>query len=407
MNRVVITGRGIYSCLGKNADEVVESLKNGRSGIIFDPIRKEMGFRSALVGNVVVPDLKNEVGRKDRKAMPEEAMYAFVSTKQALEHAGMTQEFIDENEVGILFGNDSTAGAVIEGVDLLREKKDTTLIGSGNIFQSMNSTVTMNLSTIFRLKGVNFTVSAACASGSHSIGMGYLLIKMGLQKQVICGGAQEVNPYAFGSFDGIGTFSIQEDEPGKASKPFDKNRDGLVPSGGAATVILESLESAQARGANILAEIVGYGMSSNGEHISNPNKDGQVRALKMALEMGDVDPSEIEYINAHATSTPVGDGFEAQAIDSIFGESRPLVSSTKSMTGHECWMAGASEMVYCLLMMENGFVAPNINFKEADEHSAKLNIPNKSVDKELNTILSNSFGFGGTNSTLIIRKFAH
>jgi 3-oxoacyl-[acyl-carrier-protein] synthase-1 len=407
MNRVVITGRGIYSCLGKNADEVVESLKNGRSGIIFDPIRKEMGFRSALVGNVEVPDLKNEVGRKDRKAMPEEAMYAFVSTKQALEHAGMTQEFIDENEVGILFGNDSTAGAVIEGVDLLREKKDTTLIGSGNIFQSMNSTVTMNLSTIFRLKGVNFTVSAACASGSHSIGMGYLLIKMGLQKQVICGGAQEVNPYAFGSFDGIGTFSIQEDEPTKASKPFDKNRDGLVPSGGAATVVLESLESAQARGANILAEIVGYGMSSNGEHISNPNKNGQERALKMALEMGNVDPSEIDYINAHATSTPVGDGFEAQAIDSIFGETRPFVSSTKSMTGHECWMAGASEMVYCLLMMENGFVAPNINFNEADEHSAKLNIPNKSVDKELNTILSNSFGFGGTNSTLIIRKFAH
>jgi 3-oxoacyl-[acyl-carrier-protein] synthase-1 len=407
MNRVVITGRGIYSCLGKNADEVVESLKNGRSGIIFDPIRKEMGFRSALVGNVEVPDLKNEVGRKDRKAMPEEAMYAFVSTKQALEHAGMTQEFIDENEVGILFGNDSTAGAVIEGVDLLREKKDTTLIGSGNIFQSMNSTVTMNLSTIFRLKGVNFTVSAACASGSHSIGMGYLLIKMGLQKQVICGGAQEVNPYAFGSFDGIGTFSIQEDEPTKASKPFDKNRDGLVPSGGAATVVLESLESAQARGANILAEIVGYGMSSNGEHISNPNKNGQERALKMALEMGNVDPSEIDYINAHATSTPVGDGFEAQAIDSIFGETRPFVSSTKSMTGHECWMAGASEMVYCLLMMENGFVAPNINFNEADEHSAKLNIPNKSVDKELNTILSNSFGFGGTKSTLIIRKFAH
>lgn len=405
-NRVVITGLGIHSCLGGNAEEVTASLREGKSGIIFDPVRKEMGFRSALVGNVPMPDLKNEIGRKDRKNMPEEALYAFVSTKQALEMAGMTQEFIDQNEVGILFGNDSTAGAVIEGVDLLREKKDTTLIGSGNIFQSMNCTVTMNLSTIFRLKGVNFTVSAACASGSHSIGMGFLLIKMGLQKQIICGGAQEVNPYAFGSFDGIGTFSVQEDEPTKASKPFDKNRDGLVPSGGAATVILESLESAQARGANILAEVVGYGFSSNGEHISNPNKEGQVRALNMAMEMGGIKPEEIDYINAHATSTPVGDAFEAQAIHSVFGDNGPLVSSTKSMTGHECWMAGASEVVYSLLMMQNGFVAPNINFSEPDEASAKLNIPSKSVDKELNTILSNSFGFGGTNSTLIIRKFA-
>ena len=407
MNRVVITGRGVYSCLGKNVAEATESLKAGRSGIIFDPIRKEMGFRSALVGNVELPDLKKEVGRKDRKAMPEQAMYAFVSTKEALENAGMSQDFIDENEVGILFGNDSTAGAVIEGVDLLRAKKDTTLIGSGNIFQSMNSTVTMNLSTIFKLKGVNFTISAACASGSHSIGMGYLLIKMGLQKQVVCGGAQEINPYAFGSFDGIGTFSTQEDEPSKASKPFDKNRDGLVPSGGGATVILESLESAQARGANILAEIVGYGFSSNGEHISNPNKDGQVRALNMALEMGGVKPSEVDYVNAHATSTPIGDGFEAQALHHVFGDNGPLVSSTKSMTGHECWMAGASELVYCLAMMENGFVAPNINFNEPDEHSEKLNIPSKAVEKELNTIVSNSFGFGGTNSTLIIRKFAH
>lgn len=406
MQRVVITGRGIYSCLGSNAEEVTASLRAGKSGIVFDPIRKEMGFRSALVGNVSVPNLRKELGRKERKTMPEEALYAFASTKQALEHAGMSQAFLDANEVGILFGNDSTAGAVIEGVDLLREKKDTTLIGSGNIFQSMNCTVTMNLSTIFRLKGVNFTVSAACASGSHSIGMGYLLIKMGLQKQIICGGAQEVNPYAFGSFDGIGTFSTQENEPTKASKPFDKNRDGLVPSGGAATVILESLESAQARGANILAEVVGYGFSSNGEHISNPNKEGQIRALKMAMEMGNVTAAEVDYINAHATSTPVGDGFEAQAIASVFGQANPLVSSTKSMTGHECWMAGASELVYSLLMMEHGFVAPSINFNEPDEHSAKLNIPKEAVNTELNTILSNSFGFGGTNSTLIIRKFA-
>lgn len=404
-NRVVITGMGIHSCLGTTLEEVKDALFHGRSGIIFDPIRKEMGFRSALIGNVPMPDLKADLGRKERKNMPEEALYAFASTKQALAHAGITQDFIDANEVGILFGNDSTAGAVIEGVDLLREKKDTTLIGSGNIFQSMNCTVTMNLSTILRLRGVNFTISAACASGSHSIGMGYLLIKMGLQKQIICGGAQEVNPYAFGSFDGIGTFSTREDEPTKASRPFDSSRDGLVPSGGAATVILESLESAQQRGATILAELVGYGFSSNGEHISNPNVEGQVRAINMAMQMGNIKPEEVDYINAHATSTPIGDKCEALAIHHVFGDDGPLVSSTKSITGHECWMAGASEVVYSLLMMQHGFIAPNVNFAQSDENTSKINIATKTINKDLNTVVSNSFGFGGTNSTLILKKF--
>ena len=404
-NRVVITGMGIHSCLGTTLEEVKDALFHGRSGIVFDPIRKEMGFRSALIGNVPMPDLKADLGRKERKNMPEEALYAFASTKQALAHAGITQEFIDTNEVGILFGNDSTAGAVIEGVDLLREKKDTTLIGSGNIFQSMNCTVTMNLSTILRLRGVNFTISAACASGSHSIGMGFLLIRMGLQQRIICGGAQEMNPYAFGSFDGIGTFSTREDEPTKASRPFDSSRDGLVPSGGAATVILESLESAHQRGANILAELVGYGFSSNGEHISNPNVEGQVRALNMAMQMGIVKPEDVDYINAHATSTPIGDRCEALAIHQVFGDNGPLVSSTKSMTGHECWMAGASEVVYSLLMMQHGFVAPNINFAQSDEDTSKINIATKTINKELNTVVSNSFGFGGTNSTLILKKF--
>ncbi len=404
-NRVVITGMGIHSCLGTTLEEVKDALFHGRSGIVFDPIRKEIGFRSALIGNVPMPDLKADLGRKERKNMPEEALYAFASTKQALAHAGITQDFIDINEVGILFGNDSTAGAVIEGVDLLREKKDTTLIGSGNIFQSMNCTVTMNLSTILRLRGVNFTISAACASGSHSIGMGFLLIKMGLQQRIICGGAQELNPYAFGSFDGIGTFSTREEEPTKASRPFDGSRDGLVPSGGAATVILESLESARQRGATILAELVGYGFSSNGEHISNPNVEGQVRALNMAMQMGNIQPEEVDYINAHATSTPVGDRCEALAIHQVFGDNGPLVSSTKSMTGHECWMAGASEVVYSLLMMQHSFVAPNINFTQADEDTSKIKIATKTLNKELNTVVSNSFGFGGTNSTLILKKF--
>ena len=294
---------------------------------------------------------------------------------------------------------------MITGIDVIREKKNTVLVGSGNIFQSMNSTITMNLSTIFNLRGINFTVSGACASGSHSIGMGYMLIKQGLQECVICGGAEEVNKYSVGNFDALNAFSTREDDPTKASRPFDKNRDGLVPSGGAATVILESYESAIKRGATILGEVVGYGFSSNGEHISVPNVDGPKRSLQMAIRDAGIELSDIKYVNAHATSTPIGDMNEAKAIAEVFGEHKPYVASTKSFTGHEMWMAGASEIIYSLLMMNNNFIAANLNFEEPDEASANINIPTERVDIEFDTFLSNSFGFGGTNSTLIIKKF--
>ncbi|UTW63652.1 beta-ketoacyl-[acyl-carrier-protein] synthase family protein [bacterium SCSIO 12741] len=403
--RVVITGMGAYSCLGTTLEEVTESLRTGRSGIQFDPQRKEMGFRSALTGMVPTPNLKGMLKRRQRVGMAEEVEYAYMSTIAALNQAGVDQDYLDNNIVGILFGNDSSARAVVESTDIVRAKKDTTLVGSGMIFQSMNSTVTMNLATIFRLKGINFTISAACASGSHSIGLGYMMIKQGFEKMVICGGAQEINAYAMASFDGLGTFSTKEEEPSAASRPFDKNRDGLVPSGGAATVILEDLESALARGANILGEVMGYGFSSNGDHISNPNVDGPVRSLNMALDQAKMSEHDIDYINAHATSTPVGDANEARAIHQVFGRSKPPVSSTKSMTGHECWMAGASEVVYSMLMMQNGFVAPNINLEEPDEHSADLNIARDTQKHNIDVFLSNSFGFGGTNSSLVIRKF--
>ncbi|MBK9274238.1 MAG: beta-ketoacyl-[acyl-carrier-protein] synthase family protein [Flavobacteriales bacterium] len=406
MERVVITGMGIWSCLGKDLAEVSESLRIGRSGIVFDPVRKEMGFRSALTGKVDMPDLKAELGRRQRVGMAEECYYAYAATAQAFRQAGIGEQTFLDHEVGILYGNDSSALAVVEGVDALRRKKDTTLIGSGSIFQSMNSTVTMNLATIFRLRGINFTVSGACASGSHAIGMGYLLIKQGLQRIVLCGGAQEVNPIAFCSFDGISAFSVRESDPTKASRPFDKDRDGLVPSGGSAALVLESLSSALERGAPILAEVVGYGFSSNGLHISDPDLDGQVRALNMALNMAGMGPSDIEYINAHATSTPIGDLVEARAIDTVFGATRPLVSSTKSMTGHECWMAGASEVVYSVLMMQGGYLAPNINFEEPDEASERLNLVSRPMERKVDVLLSNSFGFGGTNSSLIIKRYA-
>ena len=404
MNRVVITGMGIYSCIGKNLDEVRESLYKGKSGIILDPVRKEYGYRSGLTGFVDKPELKGKLDRRARIMLPEQGEYAYLATIEALENAGIDEGYINEHEIGILYGNDSSGKAIIEANDIIREKKDTTLVGSGAVFQTMNSTVTMNLATIFKLRGVNFTISAACASGSHSIGLGYHFIKSGLQDCIICGGAQEINHLSMGTFDALSAFSIRESDPTKASRPFDKGRDGLIPSGGAATVILESLESAQKRGAKILGEVIGYGFSSNGGHISNPTVDGPVRSLHMALKDAGIQAKEIDYINAHATSTPVGDSSEAKAIHEVFGEHRPLVSSTKSMTGHECWMAGASEIVYSVLMMQNSFVAPNINFENPDEDSAKLNIVKNTTEKDIVVFLSNSFGFGGTNSSLIIRK---
>ena len=404
MNRVVITGIGIYSCIGKNLDEVSNSLYKGRSGIIMDQERKKFGYRSGLTGFVEKPNLKQLLDRRSRIMLPEQGEYAYVSTLGALTQAGIDQDYLNENEVGILYGNDSSAKAVIDATDIVRERKNTMMMGSGAVFQTMNSTITMNLATIFKLRGINFTISAACASGSHSIGVAYQFIKAGLQECIICGGAQEINQFAMGSFDALSAFSVRESDPTKASRPFDISRDGLVPSGGAATVILESLDSATKRGATILGEVIGYGFSSNGAHISNPTVEGPVRSLSMALKDAGINAAEIDYINAHATSTAAGDASEAKAIYKVFGDSNPLVSSTKSMTGHECWMAGASEIVYSMLMMEKSFVAPNINFETPDEDSARLNIAKKTIETKINVFLSNSFGFGGTNSSLIIKK---
>jgi 3-oxoacyl-[acyl-carrier-protein] synthase-1 len=403
--RVVITGMGIYSCIGTSLDEVKESLYNGKSGIVYDPERKEFGFQSALTGKVPKPELKELLTRRQRISMGEETEYAYMATIEALKNANIDDSFFEENEVGIMYGNDSVSISIIEATDILREKKDTSLIGSGAIFKSMNSTVTMNLSTIFKLRGINLTISAACASGSHSIGLSYFLIKNGFQDVIICGGAQEINKYAMSSFDGLGVFSPNENDPTKASRPFDASRDGLVPSGGGATLILESYESAIKRGANIIAEIIGYGFSSNGGHISTPNVHGPATAMQRALDEANVKPSDIDYINAHATSTPVGDGNEAKAIFEVFGESNPCVSSTKSMTGHECWMAGASEVIYSIIMMKHDFIAPNINLDNPDEDSAKLNLVKTTLNKKFNIFLSNSFGFGGTNSALVVKKF--
>lgn len=402
--RVVITGTGIWSCLGTDIEQVKESLYSGKSGIGIEPARLEYGYRSALTGIVEKPKLKGVIDRRLRVGLSEEAEYAYMASREAFENAGIDDAYLLANEVGVIFGNDSSAKPVIEAAKIMDEKHDSALLGSGFIFQSMNSTVNMNLSTIFHLRGVNFTVSAACASGSHSIGLGYMLIKQGLQEMVLCGGAQETNYYSMATFDALSAFSIRMDEPAKASRPFDKDRDGLVPSGGAAALVLEEYEHAVKRGANIIAEVVGYGFSSNGGGISQPNDEGCVIAMTRALNDAGIAADDVDYVNAHATSTHQGDMFEAIALNRLFGGKKALISSTKSMTGHECWMAGASEIVYCTIMMQNGFVAPNINFENPDEYSKDLNIAATTVNKELKVVLSNSFGFGGTNSALVIKS---
>lgn len=402
-NRVVITGMGIYSCIGTSLQEVQASLYEGRSGIIYDAERKKYGYRSALTGAVPSPQLKELLGRRERISMGEESEYAYMASLEAMATARIDADYLKTHEVGILYGNDSVAESVILTNDRIREKQDTTLVGSGAVFRTMNSTVTMNLSTLFALRGVNMTISAACASGSHAVGLGYLLLQSGMQEMILCGGAQETNKYSMGSFDGLGVFSMREDTPEQASRPFDASRDGLVPSGGAATLVLETYESAQRRGIPILAEVVGYGFSSNGGHISTPNVEGPAQAMARALANASMQASQIDYINAHATSTPIGDANEAKAIHQIFGSQTP-VSSTKSMTGHECWMAGASEIIYSVLMMQHDFIAPNINIERLDEDSQKLNIITHTQERPIKAFLSNSFGFGGTNSALVVKS---
>ena len=405
MRRVVITGMGIWSCLGTDIATVKESLYHGTSGIGLDEQRLTYGYRSALTGIVPTPVItKQMLDRHTRAGMSEQAQYAYMASRQAFEQALVSDDYLRENEVGCIFGNDSSAKPVIESSKIMDEKHDSAMLGYGLIFQSMNSTVNMNLSTIFHLRGVNFTISAACASGSHSIGLGYMLIRQGLQDMVLCGGAQETNYYSMASFDALGAFSVRMDEPTKASRPFDRDRDGLIPSGGAAALVLEDYDHAIARGATILAEVVGYGFSSNGGGISEPSDNGSVIAMTRAMKDAGLELADIDYINAHATSTLQGDMYEAIALDRMFHGQRALISSTKSLTGHECWMAGASEIVYSILMMQHNFVAPNINFENPDEYSAKLNLATRTIDTEVNVVLSNSFGFGGTNSALVIKK---
>jgi 3-oxoacyl-[acyl-carrier-protein] synthase-1 len=403
MKRAVITGMGAISCLGTTLEEISQSLREGRSGIGIDPARKERGFRSCLTGLVRGFDPVQRFDRKARRSMGEAAAYGCAAALDALADAGVDRGSLARPEVGVIFGNDSTCQAAEGLFTELAATGRTTALGSGHIIKVMSSTVTMNLSSMLGIQGACWTLSAACASGLHALGQAAMLVSTGAQELVICGGAQETSWQGMAAFDALGALSANEAEAERASRPFDRRRDGLVPSGGGAALVVESIDSARARGARIHAEILGYAFSCDGEHLTNPNGAGAVRAMQQALRQASVHPSEVDYVNAHATSTPVGDAVEAKALSHVFGERRVPVSSTKGLTGHECWMAGASEVVYCLLMMREGFIAGNPHLESPDEAAAALHLPVKSLAQRPRTILKNSFGFGGTNASVVLR----
>ena len=374
MHRVAITGVGIVSCLGNTVETVGNALRNGQSGIVFDEERHKLGFRSPLTGVIRGFDPRAILSKKQGKTMPDFAIQAYAAASDAIRMAALAPEQIENEETGLIFGCDSSCIAAVEQVDLLRERGETKLIGSGQVFRSMTSCITMNLNTLLKTRGACWTISSACSSGGHAVGQAADLIAMGRQERVICGGAQEINWQSMCSFDALGAFSVRLDAPGHASRPFDARRDGLVPSGGAAALVLERYDLAVARGAVILGEVTGYAFSSDGNHISIPSQEGLQRAMRKAIGCSGIEPADIGYICAHATSTPAGDAAEAGNISAVFGPKTPWVSSLKSMTGHELWMSGASQVVYSVIMVRQGFIAPNANFSEPDEYSARLNI---------------------------------
>ena len=404
MKAAAITGMGIISSLGDTIGEVALSLEKGRSGIVLDRSREEKGFKSGLTSSLedFSPD-RWGFTKKSLRTMGEPALFASAAAMDAVKDSGLPHDVVASDRCGVVFGNDSTVRDGVEAIDTARRDGETRCIGSGAIFKSMNSTVTMNLAACLGTRGANWTISAACASSAHAIGQALMLIRSGFQDAVITGGAQELNWMGMASFDALNVFSSRKTSPQEASRPFDRDRDGLVPGGGAACLVIEALDQAEKRGAEIHAIIEGYGFSSGiGRNLSQPDAEGSARAMTNALKDAGTTADAIDYINAHATSTPAGDLAEAAAINRVFGNTT-AVSSTKSMTGHECWMSGASEVIYSVLMANNSFIAPNINFRQLDDNCPAINVISKTTPAVIRRSLSNSFGFGGTNSALVLK----
>jgi len=405
MNTVVITGMGIVSCLGSEKRKVIDSLKGCKSGVYLIPERKKLGFRSALSG--MITDFSPPViGRKKTKTMPEFVQQGYVAALEAIDQAGWNDNHIRSVKTALIMGNDSTTLANFQQVALTQREKRTFPLGGSLVFHALNSTITMNLNTLLGNLGASWTLSGACASGGHAIGQAADLIAMGRQDRAICGGVQEINWESVAAFDATNAFSIRQNEPEKASRPFDRSRDGLVPSGGAAVVCLEREDLARKRGAPILAKVKSYAFSSDGQHLAIPTGDGLERCMRECLERGRIARDHVDYVCAHATSTPVGDRVEAMALYNVFQDKCPWVSSIKSYAGHEMWMAGAAQVIYSVLMGREQFIAPNLNFEKQEEEAPPLKIAREVIEMPLKHVLCNSAGFGGTNSCILLEIIA-
>lgn len=401
MRRAVITGIGVVSSIGNNKQEVLESLRAGKSGIAFNQEFADYKLRSNVSGKIDI-DVKEHVDRKAMRFMGDAAAYSYISMAQAIEDAGLSDEQVSNERTGLLVGSGGGSSKwQVEAADILREK-GVKRVGPYMVPRTMASTTSACLATPFKIKGVNYSISSACATSAHCIGHAVEQIQLGKQDVIFAGGGEELDWTQTMMFDAMGALSTKYNEtPDIASRTYDADRDGFVISGGGGIVVIEELEHALARGAKIYGEVVGYGATSDGYDMTVPSGEGAVRCMNIAMQ--DVD--SVDYVNTHGTSTPVGDGKELEAIQEVFGGNSPAISATKAMTGHALGAAGVHEAIYSTLMLDNGFIAPSINIANLDEAAHGLDIVTEKRDTELKTVMSNSFGFGGTNATLVIKKY--
>ena len=402
MRNVVITGVGIKSCIGNTYQEVLDSLKNGRSGITANETYKEMGFRSQVSGNVDL-NFAELIDRKLYRFMGEASAYAYLAAQDAIEMAGISEDHLNSEKTGIVAGSGgSSTRVMVSTADITREKGPKR-IGPYAVTKSMGSSISAILGTAYKLKGINYSISSACATSAHCIGHGADLIKSGQQDIVIAGGGEDLHWSSSNLFDAMGALSSNfNDNPSSASRAYDKNRDGFVISGGSGMVILEEEEHAKKRNANILAKLTGYYATSDGYDMVAPSGEGALRCMKGAMQNHGL---EVDYINTHGTSTPVGDVAELKAIKELFKNDIPVISSTKSMTGHSLGATGVQEAIYSIMMLKEKFIAPSINIDELCDEAEGVNIATETIEKDVNSVLSNSFGFGGTNASLVISNY--
>ena len=404
MNRVVVTGMGIVSSLGANKLEVLESLKSAKSGIAFSEKYKEMGLRSHVHGSVPEIDTSEIIDRKMLRFMADAAIYNAVALDEAIKESGLSPEMISHERTGLIMGSGGASNQnVVESADILRER-GIKRVGPYRVPRAMGSTTSACLSTLFKIKGINYSISSACSTSAHCIGNAMEQIQLGKQDVVFAGGGEELDWSLTMLFDAMGALSSKyNDSPSQASRAFDADRDGFVISGGGGALVLESLDHAQARGAKIIAELVGYGATSDGHDMVAPSGEGAKRCMEIATASVN---GAIDYINAHGTSTPVGDVKELGAIKEVFGDNLPLIGSTKSLSGHALGAAGVNESIYSLLMLQNDFVAESVNIENLDIEATGMPIVMETKDVKLSRVLSNSFGFGGTNACLVFEKFS-